>query len=95
MLLHNHYRCHKKIIEFNNRKYYNSKLSIQSNSMESDPLVYIDVSGGQSDIKNTSPGEVTEIINYAKANRDKTIGIITPFVNQKKMIEKALEKVGR
>lgn len=60
--------------------------------MESDPLVYIDVSGGQSDIKNTSPGEVTEIINYAKANRDKTIGIITPFVNQKKMIEKALEK---
>lgn len=92
VLLHNHYRCHKKIIEFNNRKYYNSKLSIQSNSMESDPLVYIDVSDGQSDIKNTSPGEVTEIINYAKANREKTIGIITPFVNQKKMIEIALEK---
>ena len=33
ILLHNHYRCHKSIIEFNNRKYYNSKLKIKSESV--------------------------------------------------------------
>ena len=33
-LLHNHYRCHKNIIGFNNRKYYHSKLSILSQSRE-------------------------------------------------------------
>lgn len=92
VLLHNHYRCHKKIIEFNNRKYYNSKLSIETNSQETEPLVYINVSDSMSDIKNTSPGEVAEIVSYANANKDKMIGVITPFVNQRKMIEDALEQ---
>ncbi len=33
-LLKKHYRCNKKIIEFNNRKYYNSKLKIKTQSKE-------------------------------------------------------------
>ncbi|MBP3457735.1 MAG: DUF2726 domain-containing protein [Lachnospiraceae bacterium] len=92
VLLHNHYRCHKKIIEFNNRKYYNSKLFIESDSKENEPLVYINVSDSRCDVKNTSPGEVSEIVSYANANKDKMIGVITPFVNQKKLIEEALER---
>ncbi len=92
ILLHNHYRCNKKIIEFNNKKYYNSKLSVASSSTEAQPLLYVDIPGSRSDIKNTSPGEVREIIKYAASNQDKTIGVITPFVNQRKMIEEAIER---
>lgn len=91
VLLHNHYRCHKKIIQFNNEKYYNSRLKIQSESKEPQPLVYVDIPDSQSNIKNTSPAEVGEIVEYALVNKDKQIGVITPFVNQKKMIEDALK----
>lgn len=92
ILLHSHYRCHKKIIEFNNKKYYNSRLHIASDSKETEPLVYIDVPDSQGDEKNTSPGEVLQIVKYASANRDKKIGVITPFVNQRKLIEDAINR---
>lgn len=94
VLLHNHYRCHRKIIEFNNKKYYNSRLKICSASKEQQPLVYIDVKSGYSDVKNTAPEEVEEIVRYASLNREKRIGVITPFVNQRKLIEKAIMREG-
>ncbi len=90
VLLHNHYRCNKKIIDFNNKKYYNSRLSVNSASREEHPLVYINVQDSWSDIKNTAPEEVREIVRYAALNKDKSIGVITPFVNQKKLVEDAL-----
>lgn len=91
-LLHNHYRCHKKIIGFNNRKYYNSRLQIKSESREEHPLVYADMRGTYSDLKNTAPEEALEIARYAAEHRDKNIGVITPFVNQKKLIEEELNR---
>ncbi len=91
ILLHNHYRCHKQIIEFNNKKYYNSKLQIMTQSKETNPLIYVDVQSDESDYKNTAPAEALEIVRYAAANKDKTIGVITPFVNQKNLIEKMLK----
>ncbi|MDE7178457.1 MAG: DUF2726 domain-containing protein [Lachnospiraceae bacterium] len=91
-LLHNHYRCHKSIIEFNNRKYYNSRLNILSESKETQPLLYVDMQEAFSDYKNTAPAEAYEIAKYAALNRDKNIGVITPFVNQKKLIEEELER---
>lgn len=91
VLLHNHYRCNRKIIEFNNKKYYNSKLKICSNSKEKHPLVYMDVRNESIDIKNTAPAEVDAIIEYAINNKEKSIGVITPFVNQKKLIEEELK----
>lgn len=94
ILLHNHYRCHKSIIEFNNRKYYNSKLNICSNSSEEHPLVYIDMRDARSSYKNTAPAETEEIIRYAASHKDKSIGVITPFVNQKNLIEDELKKAG-
>lgn len=94
VLLRNHYRCNEKIIDFNNKKYYNSKLRICSNSKEEHPLVYIDVQNRGTDIKNTAPEEVNEIIEYGCLNKDKSIGVITPFVNQKKIIEEAIDKAG-
>lgn len=92
ILLHNHYRCNKKIIDFNNRKYYNSKLNICSGSTETQPLVYMDVRNICTDVKNTAPEEVDAIIEYARLNKEKSIGVITPFVNQKKMIEEAVQE---
>ncbi len=91
ILLHNHYRCHKQIIEFNNKKYYNSKLHVMTESKETQPLVYVNVQNDEADYKNTAPSEASEIIKYAAANKDKSIGVITPFVNQKNLIEKMLK----
>ncbi|MBD5522184.1 MAG: DUF2726 domain-containing protein [Lachnospiraceae bacterium] len=90
ILLHNHYRCHKSIIEFNNLKYYNSKLNIMSESRDEQPLLYIDMAESVTYDKNTAPAEVLEIVKYAMHNRDKNIAVITPFVNQKKLIEEKL-----
>ena len=41
-------------------------------------------------IKNTAPGEVAQILHYVEQNPGKRIGIITPFVNQKTLINDEL-----
>lgn len=94
ILLRNHYRCNKKIIEFNNKKYYNSKLNICSASKEEEPLIFINVQNSTSTVKNTSPAEADEIIRYAAKHPDKKIGVITPFVNQRKLIEQRVKEKG-
>ncbi|MBD5530092.1 MAG: DUF2726 domain-containing protein [Lachnospiraceae bacterium] len=94
ILLHNHYRCHPRIIEFNNKKYYNSRLNIRTSSQESAPLEYLDMQDAQTTMKNTAPAEARAIAEYAAAHRDRSIGVITPFVNQKQLIEQALKEVG-
>ncbi|MCI8578687.1 MAG: DUF2726 domain-containing protein [Lachnospiraceae bacterium] len=92
VLLRYHYRCNRKIIEFNNQKYYNSRLLICSESEERQPLVYVNISDGRTDYKNTAPAEVEEIIRYAENHKDKSIGVITPFVNQRRAIEQRLKE---
>ena len=90
VLLHHHYRCHPKIIGFNNKKYYNGKLVIESNVECKTPLTFVDVEESDAVIKNTSPGEAEQIINYVRAYPGKNIGIITPFANQKMLISDEL-----
>lgn len=90
ILLSHHYRCNAKIIDFNNRKYYNGKLQIESSSVEEEPLLYIDVQDNTAYQKNTAPAEAEKILDYIRHNRDKKIGIITPFANQKKLLEEEL-----
>lgn len=94
ILLHNHYRCNPKIIHFNNRKYYHSQLNILSDSREEHPLLYMDMENTEASGKNTAPAEAREIAAYAAAHREKKIGVITPFVNQKKLIEEELKQAG-
>ena len=57
ILLRCHYRSNKKIIDFNNKKYYNSKLEILTKSEEKEPLLFVDVENSRSELKNTSPAE--------------------------------------
>lgn len=90
VLLRCHYRSNKRIIDFNNKKYYNSKLEILTKSEEKEPLLFVDVENSRSEYKNTSPAEVKEILDYAMLNKDKSIAVITPFVNQKNLIERGI-----
>jgi hypothetical protein len=94
VLLSYHYRCHRKIIEFNNKKYYNGKLNVKSSIVSEQPLIYVNVEDNKTDYKNTSPLEAEKIIEYIKLNKDKTIGVITPFANQNKYINSLLQENG-
>lgn len=92
ILLSHHYRCNEKIINFNNRKYYNHKLVINSDNKETNPLVFQNIEDNDSHYKNTAPREAEEIVRFAKLNKDKSIGVITPFTNQKELINDLLIK---
>lgn len=94
ILLRNHYRCAKDIIEFNNKKYYNEKLNVLSQRRFAEPLVFCDVNETRTTVKNTAPQEAKEIVRYIKQNPEKKIGIITPFRNQKELIEYSLKEAG-
>lgn len=89
-----HYRCHDRIIQFNNKKYYNGKLKICSQSKAEKPLVFLDIAGNQTFYKNTAPMEAEEIVNFAALHKDKSIGVITPFANQKELINQRLKENG-
>ena len=93
ILLSYHYRCSPKIIQFNNKKFYNNKLQICSKSTIEDPLVFIDHKNAESEGKNTSISEIEDIVEYIKKNREnQSIGIITPFVRQKELINAVLKE---
>lgn len=94
ILLSHHYRCHEKIIQYNNKKYYNNKLKICSKSNSDNPLVFIKVEENHTFYKNTAPAEADEIVNFASLNKDKSIGVITPFINQRELIEQKLKDNG-
>ena len=87
ILLSYHYRCHKIIIEFNNKKYYNNRLNILSPSGGKHPLIFAEVRDDEPDARNTSPAEAQYALDFALKNRDKKIGVITPFANQKLLIQ--------
>lgn len=94
ILLSYHYRCSRSIIEFNNKKYYNGRLNIMTESRSSEPLIYKEVRNDKATEKNTAPEEAAQIVDYALLNKDKSIGVITPFANQKDMINEMLKKAG-
>ena len=94
VLLSYHYRCHPRIIEFNNKKYYNKRLKIESDGSNTQPLEFIDCKAENVITKNTSDSEARAIIHYVKTHPEKTIGVITPFVNQKIKIQEMLNQNG-
>ncbi|MCB6993064.1 AAA domain-containing protein [bacterium 210820-DFI.6.37] len=94
ILLSYHYRCHEKIIGFNNKKYYNNKLKIHSSAWQKDPLLYVDLEENTAVQRNTAPAEAAKILEYIRENRDKKIGVITPFANQRDYINQCLRESG-
>ena len=91
LLLRHHYRCSRKIIEFNNKKYYNNRLCIDSQVKSDTPLTFVDVPDSRADERNTAPREAQEIVKFVRDHPDRSIGIITPFANQKEYIEELLK----
>ena len=94
ILLSYHYRCHPKIIEFNNKKYYNNKLNIKSRTFDDDPLEFINCESSLSGDKNTNESEVQAILCYIKKHPNRSIAVITPFVNQREALQAALLQNG-
>lgn len=94
LLLRHHYRCCRQIIEFNNKKYYNNRLRIETQISPDTPLLFVDVEQNRTDYRNTAPAEAEQILNYVLHNKEKSIGIITPFANQKEYIEELLAENG-
>ena len=90
VLLRYHYRCDPKIIGFNNKKYYNRRLKVASESSSPHPLVYVNVPENTSTEKNTAPAEVAAIDQYLTRNPGRSVGIITPFANQREQVEQML-----
>jgi superfamily I DNA/RNA helicase len=94
ILLRNHYRCAEEIVAFSNRKYYNNRLQVKTAKKASVPLVFINVEDDSTTGRNTAPGEARAVIEYTMLNRDKDIGIITPFKNQRQLLARQLKEQG-
>jgi len=105
VMLREHYRCHPKIIEFCNKKYYNGELIVFTNDNEEDNplLIYGTVNGnhmrdGRKGKFNQRELEVIEneilkgtVSEAAAGHID--IGVVTPYRNQADKASKMLEKM--
>ncbi|MFA6830226.1 MAG: AAA domain-containing protein [Bacilli bacterium] len=80
-----HYRCDARIIEFNNRKFYNNELVICTKTSTTDPLFVIHTVKGHHARKNPKGSgiyndrEAQEILELLKTIDEQDVGIITPF----------------
>lgn len=91
-LLDVHYRCDSKIIGFCNQKYYADKLNIQSKQVPNS-LEFLKTENEKvRQDKNVSFEEVKKIKQLLQLPEleNKSIGIITPFVAQKKLLEQEI-----
>ena len=92
ILLHDHYRCDERIIDFNNRKYYNGQLRIRSGRHDQQAVQFVNVENDTTSLKNTAPAEIDAVVAYARTHPQESIGIITPFANQNAQMTQALER---
>jgi hypothetical protein len=98
VLLNYHYRSHKDIINFSNKKYYKNELKIET-KLDSVKALYlaniheqgINKSHPQ---KNTAESEAIQIAEDIKKRGSKDVGVITPFRNQAEMIKNILKEYG-
>ena len=95
ILLSKHYRCDRRIIDFNNKKYYGGRLQVCSEPRQGDrALRFIDVRDDTATVKNTAPREAEAVIEYACVRLDKKVGVITPFANQREYLQRRLREQG-
>lgn len=93
ILLKYHYRCGKKIIGFSNQRYYNNSLNLSYVNSEGD-LQVLDVKNKNVKQKNEAIDEASAIADYIERNNIHDAFIITPFVNQKEMLQSILKSKG-
>ncbi len=104
VLLREHYRCDRRIIEFCNRKYYEGKLICLSKHEQHNPLVLLKTTPGnhlrygkKTINKITNIREIESLVDKEfiqkigiNLNEDKTFGFIAPFRGQANEASKIL-----
>lgn len=92
-LLREHYRCHPKIIEFCNQKFYNNQLIIHTESTnEREPLIVYKTTAGNHAREKTNQRQIDMIINEIIPNEELEgidLGIVTPYRNQTNALQQA------
>lgn len=96
-MLREHYRCHPKIINFCNQKFYHGELIIMTTDKgEDDVLSVIKTVKGNHERDHYSQRQIdiikNEIIPKCSLNNNET-GIITPYKNQVKALNKEISDI--
>ena len=92
-LLREHYRCHPKIIEFCNQKFYDNKLIVLSKNAEKNPLV-IHWTVPTSQVNNVNQKQIEAVAKEILPNLETTdVGIISPYKNQCRELRKVVPGV--
>lgn len=95
-LLKEHYRCHPKIIDFCNKKFYDNQLVVMTKDEGKDPIVLFKAVKGNHQRGKTNQRQidmiVKEIIPRFSLNLDNgSVGIIAPYRDQVQAIKTALK----
>jgi len=88
-----HYRCAQKIARFANERFYDKSLNLQN--IEVGTLEYHDVKNKQNpQLRNAYDAEAYAIAKIVKERKYQDVGILTPFVNQARLINYYLVQEG-
>ncbi len=92
ILLRYHYRCGKSIARFSNDRYYGGQLKLEN--LNPGKLTYVKVQNAASGERNSYTAEALAVANIVASGHYKDVGIVTPFVNQARLINYILERKG-
>lgn len=92
-MLVEHYRCHPKIINFCNKKFYNNELVIMTkDNGEEDVIKVIKTVKGNLSRDKTNQRQGDEIKNIISKNNE-DVGIIAPYNNQVELVKENLGNI--
>lgn len=100
VMLRDHHRCHPDIIEFSNREFYDRMLRIQTRPLDTERkqgVMWYEVDGVFNEKSNLLEGEkianvVRRLLEQGFVHEE--IGVVTPFRNQKHLIQNLLKQKG-
>ncbi|MCL2567400.1 MAG: AAA domain-containing protein [Alphaproteobacteria bacterium] len=92
VLLREHYRCHPKIIEFCNQKFYNNQLIILSENNKEQPLILYKTVSGNHDRNHINQRQI-DVIKHEVISQQRLencdVGIVSPYRKQTNALQTA------